>query len=122
MKLLALTFLIIGNLVANQAYADDVSPQPLTRADCDKAGMAWDENANVCIANSGEVSSQPLTRFDCNKAGVAWNDNANACRISIPRRRDHAQLRGGGYLKPASNEKRMRYGRHDVERQGECVR
>jgi hypothetical protein len=22
--------------------------QPLTRADCEKAGMAWDENANVC--------------------------------------------------------------------------
>ena len=79
MKFLALTFLIIGNLIATQVYADDVSPQPLTRADCDKAGMAWDENANVCIANSGEVSSQPLTRLDCNKAGVAWNDNANAC-------------------------------------------
>jgi hypothetical protein len=22
--------------------------QPLTRADCEKAGIAWDENANVC--------------------------------------------------------------------------
>ena len=79
MKFLALTFLIIGNLIATQVYADDVSPQPLTRVDCDKTAMAWDENANVCIANSGEVSSQPLTRLDCNKAGVAWNDNANAC-------------------------------------------
>jgi lipoprotein-anchoring transpeptidase ErfK/SrfK len=78
-KFLALTFLIIGNLIATQVYADDVSPQPLTRVDCDKAAMAWDENANVCIANSGEVSSQPLTRLDCNKAGMAWNDNANVC-------------------------------------------
>jgi hypothetical protein len=78
-KFLALTFLIIGNLIATQVYADDVSPQPLTRVDCDKAAMAWDENANVCIANSGEVSSQPLTRLDCDKAGMAWNDNANVC-------------------------------------------
>jgi hypothetical protein len=79
MKLLALTFLIIGNLVANQAYADDVSSQPLARVDCDKAEMAWDENANVCIANSEEVSSQPLTRSDCDRAGMSWNDNAHVC-------------------------------------------
>ena len=52
MKLLALTVLIIGNLLAHQAYAEDVSTQPLTRADCESAGMAWDEGANVCAANS----------------------------------------------------------------------
>jgi hypothetical protein len=23
--------------------------QPLTRAECEKAGKKWDENANVCI-------------------------------------------------------------------------
>jgi lipoprotein-anchoring transpeptidase ErfK/SrfK len=92
-RLLAITFLIIGNLVANQAYADNVSVQPLTRVDCDKAAMAWDENANVCIANTGEaeshsaleaapkadVSGQPLTRSDCDKAGMSWNDNAHVC-------------------------------------------
>jgi lipoprotein-anchoring transpeptidase ErfK/SrfK len=78
-KLLALTFLIIGNLVANQAYADDVSSQPLTPVDCDKAEMAWDENANVCIANSEEVSSQPLTRSDRDRAGMSWNDDAHVC-------------------------------------------
>jgi len=95
-KLLALTFLIIGNLVANQAYADDVSTQPSTRVDCDKAAMAWDVNANVCVANSGEatsqfaletaakadVSGQPLTRLDCDKAGMSWNDNSNVCGSS----------------------------------------
>src|SRR6266508_2626233 len=92
-RFLVLTFLIIGNLLANQAYADDVSPQPLTRVDCDKAGMAWDVNANVCIANSREakseialetaakadVSGQPLTRLNCDRAGMSWNDNANVC-------------------------------------------
>jgi lipoprotein-anchoring transpeptidase ErfK/SrfK len=85
--------LVIGSLVANQAFAEDVSVQPLTRVDCDKAALAWDENANVCIANSGEaesqfalepaakadVSAQPLTRLDCDKSGMTWNDDANVC-------------------------------------------
>ena len=79
MKLLALTVLIIGNLLAHQAYAEDVSTQPLTRADCESAGMAWDEGANVCAANSKNVSGQPLTRLDCGNARMTWNDNANVC-------------------------------------------
>ena len=78
-RLAALTVLIIGNLLANQVHAEDVSTQPLTRVDCDKAEMAWDANANVCIANSGNVSRQPLTRLSCENAGMAWNDTANVC-------------------------------------------
>jgi lipoprotein-anchoring transpeptidase ErfK/SrfK len=95
-KLLALTFLVIGNLVANQAFAEDISVQPLTRIDCEKAALAWDENANVCIANSGDaesqfalepaakadVSGQPLTKLGCEKSGMSWNDNANECEAS----------------------------------------
>lgn len=73
MRLTALTFLLIGNLLANQAHAEGVAAQPLTRVDCDKAEMAWDEQANVCSL------SQPLTRHDCNKAKMAWNDTANVC-------------------------------------------
>ena len=80
MKLLTLTFLIIGSLATNQAYAEDT--QPLARADCDKAGMAWDANANLCVVNSGDVSPQPLTRLDCEKAGAVWNDNANVCGMA----------------------------------------
>src|SRR5262249_8846769 len=52
--------------------------QPLTRIDCDKAEMAWDENANVCIADA-VGSRQPLTRQGCEMAGMAWNDDANVC-------------------------------------------
>src|SRR5262249_3336584 len=44
----------------------------------DKAEMAWDENANVCIADAGG-SRQPLTRLGCEMAGMAWNDDANVC-------------------------------------------
>ena len=68
--------LLIGNLFANQAQAEDVSTQPLTRVDCDKAEMAWDEQANVCSI------SQPLTRDDCDKAGMAWNDTVNVCEAA----------------------------------------
>ena len=79
MRLLTvLTVFITGIVLANQVHAKDFSIQPLTRIDCDKAEMAWDENANVCIANSGG-SRQPLTRLGCEMAGMAWNDNANVC-------------------------------------------
>jgi lipoprotein-anchoring transpeptidase ErfK/SrfK len=82
--------LIIGNLLAGHAYAEDVTAQPLTRSDCDKAGMSWDDNANVCGKAHAAVKSmpkpqaakslsQPLTRSDCQKAGMTWNGNANVC-------------------------------------------
>jgi lipoprotein-anchoring transpeptidase ErfK/SrfK len=89
----ALSVLLIGNLFANQVLAEDVSPQPLTRFDCDKARMAWDDTANVCGAASlaaeaapeaqgaqtADTAAQPLTREDCAKADMAWDDNANVC-------------------------------------------
>jgi hypothetical protein len=68
----------------------DVEGQPLTRAACDKARLAWNDNRNVCdwkprraIASeeiTGSIaSSQPLTRAACDKAGLAWKDNRNVC-------------------------------------------
>jgi hypothetical protein len=74
-----LAVLIIGNLLVNQSHAEDFSSQPLTRADCYKAELAWDESANVCTASSGDLSGQPLTRLDCEKAGMAWHEGANVC-------------------------------------------
>ena len=66
-----------------------------TRDDCGNAGMAWNDNANVCEAapqaaeGMPEVQSevantvgQPLTRDDCGNAGMAWNDNANVCEAA----------------------------------------
>jgi hypothetical protein len=84
---IALAFLVIGNLIAGQAYAEDVAAQPLTRSDCYKAGMSWDDNANVCgqahaavkSVPKSESLSQPLTRSECHNAGMTWNDNANVC-------------------------------------------
>jgi L,D-transpeptidase catalytic domain len=84
----ALAFLVIGNLLAGPAHAEDA--QPLTRSDCDKAAMSWDDNANVCVQARGgvksmhkseaaEILSQPLTRSECHNAGMMWNDNTNVC-------------------------------------------
>jgi lipoprotein-anchoring transpeptidase ErfK/SrfK len=82
MRLATLTILILGILLVTQGHAEDVSIQPLTRVDCEKAEMAWDENANVCSARSVNVSRQPMTRIDCEKAGMPWNDNANVCGVA----------------------------------------
>ena len=59
MRRIALAFLVIGNLIAGQAYAEDVAAQPLTRSDCYKAGMSWDDNANVCGQGHAAVKNVP---------------------------------------------------------------
>ena len=93
MRPVALSVLLIANLFANQVLAEDVSSQPLTRLDCDKSGMAWDDTANVCGAaflaaeavpeppgaQPVDTAAQPLIRADCDNAGMAWNDTANVC-------------------------------------------
>ena len=89
MRLAASTVFIIGIVLANQVHAKDFSIQPLTRIDCDKAEMAWDENANVCIADAVSAR-QPLTRPGCEMAGMNWNDDANVCSAS---RRKHCRIR-----------------------------
>ena len=84
--------LATGLIVASMALAADAPSQPLTRLECDKAGMHWSEEANVCAepistaatpqsstAFAADIDSQPLTRADCDKAGMRWNDSANVC-------------------------------------------
>jgi len=73
------------------ALAEDAARQPLTRADCEKAGLTWNDNANVCGSRSlkaegqtvsaiaPSVASQPLTRAACDQAGLHWDDGANVC-------------------------------------------
>ena len=92
MKFLALAFLVVVNLIAVPASARDITIQPLTRLECERAAVAWDENRNVCSVNSREaesqtelepgadVSSQPLTRLKCDEAGLTWDENVNVCQ------------------------------------------
>ena len=78
------------NAHAITMVATDVEGQPLTRAACDKAGLAWNDNRNICdweptqqlaseLITGAIASSQPLTRAACGKAALAWNDNGNVC-------------------------------------------
>jgi hypothetical protein len=59
--------------------AGDMSAaQPLTRADCEAAGMAWNDGNNVCGVET-MAEAQPLTRADCEKASMTWNEATNVC-------------------------------------------
>ena len=78
-RIAALSLLVIGSLLATQGHTENISTQPLTRADCYSGEMAWNDSANVCITGSTDVFRQPLTRLDCDKAGMTWNDSANVC-------------------------------------------
>ena len=84
MKRLALVIATITNLLTQHAFAEDISTQPLTRADCVRGGLEWDENANVCSASLIELSRQPLTRSECTAVGSTWNENANVCGWEPP--------------------------------------
>ena len=83
MKPLIALFLIIGSVLATQAFGEDTVPQPLTRADCEAApNRFWSESANVCESGAKgalALKPQPLARRDCEQAGMRWNDNALAC-------------------------------------------
>jgi hypothetical protein len=41
-----------------QTLSTAASNQPLTRSDCDKAGMAWNERGNVCAAKTEGLKGQ----------------------------------------------------------------
>jgi hypothetical protein len=46
MRVLALLSLMTAAI--GPAFAAETTPQPLSRADCEKAGMQWNDTANVC--------------------------------------------------------------------------
>ena len=98
MRLAALTVLLIGNVLASQVHAEEIATQPLTRADCGRAGMTWNDTAKVCLAAQGLEAfvealfaqrtmsqgggNQPLTRQDCDSGDMTWNDAANVCGVA----------------------------------------
>ncbi len=91
MRFVASIFFIIGSLAVTQVFAEDAIPQPLTHADCDKAGLRWNDNTHACGVTFDEGESapqseltaasegQPLTREACELASMYWNDSVNVC-------------------------------------------
>ena len=118
MKLLALTFLVIGNLAATEAFA----LQPLTRADCVKAALVWNDSANVCVGGAGTVSARPLIKSDCGRGRHVVGRECSCVWIGLPAGATYARVRSSSHPGPAPNEKRLRSGRHDVGRHRQCVR
>jgi len=87
-----ITAVLVSLAHAGPTIGTPADVQPLTRVDCDAAGLAWDDNGNVCdwqatkaqiaaesIQEITAASGQPLTRVDCDAAGLAWDDNGNVC-------------------------------------------
>jgi hypothetical protein len=90
MKLVAGLALIILLTITGPIQAADIPSQPLTRFECDTAGLVWNENSNVCgvgseeakVSSSVESSSQPLTRAACDQVGMTWDEKGNVCGSS----------------------------------------
>jgi len=85
--------LVVVSLVTTLAVAEEATPQPLTRAGCDEAGLRWNDNAHACDPDADQVDTepkstavspgQPLTRRGCDLAGMQWNDFANVCDVEF---------------------------------------
>jgi hypothetical protein len=56
------------------AFSAENTPQPLTRADCEKAGMQWNENDNVCGGKEASVTPEEFY--------VVQNPKTKSCKIS----------------------------------------
>jgi lipoprotein-anchoring transpeptidase ErfK/SrfK len=62
------------------AFAAETSSQPLTRADCGKAGMRWSEGANVCTestSTAAQAEAKPESTPGAEKTGSAVFININ---------------------------------------------
>jgi hypothetical protein len=90
MRLSAGLALLILLTITGPIQAADIPSQPLTRSECDKAGLVWNDNSNVCgfgseeakASGSVESSSQPLTRAACDQVGMTWDEKGNVCGSS----------------------------------------
>ena len=98
MKSLAAFSLLIMSVLGGQVFAEDATPQPLTRADCEKTpGWSWSERSNVCDTAKDVAQGpkpQPLTRADCDAAGMAWNERALACEEKSTSTARAAEVKG----------------------------
>jgi hypothetical protein len=59
--------------LASSAFAADPSSQPLTRADCNKAGMSWNEGANVCASKAEGLKAESGAKAQTAKASASSN-------------------------------------------------
>ena len=85
----AVTLLLAGMTVGfGPAFA---APQPLTRADCKKAGMQWNDNANVCGGGSSAANSAKMGKGEGTQTAPAKTPpEAHTQKIEQPLRKNPA--------------------------------
>jgi hypothetical protein len=81
-----LVSLIVLTLGFGPAFA---APQPLTRNDCQKAGMHWDDNANVCGSGGSAANSAKMGKGEGTQTAPAkTSSEAHTKKIKQPHRRN----------------------------------
>ena len=72
----------IAVLVSWPAFAADTASQPLTRADCEKAGIAWDDSANVCASNQGGATQAVVPKAETSTKSMVGSKPAKALEMT----------------------------------------
>ena len=81
--LVSLIVLIVG---FGSAFA---APQPLTRTDCQKAGMHWNDKANVCGGVSSAADSAKMGKGEGTQTAPAKTPSeAHTQKIEQPHRKN----------------------------------
>ena len=81
-----LVSLIVLTVGFGAAFA---APQPLTRADCQKAGMHWNDNANVCGGGSSAEGSAKMGKGEgTQNAPGKTPSGAHTQKIEQPHRKN----------------------------------
>ena len=81
-----LVSLIVLTVGFGAAFA---APQPLTRADCQKAGMHWNDNANVCGGGSSAEGSAKMGKGEgTQNAPTKTPSGAHTQKIEQPHRKN----------------------------------
>jgi hypothetical protein len=85
-----------GVFLISPTAAEETANQPLSRADCAKAGMSWDDAANVCGGKTAahKVESAPKTEATPN-ARTAPKSAAAAKSVAEPKSGATAKAEGG---------------------------
>ena len=93
--------LTVAVACSGYAFAAHQSPQPLRRADCEKAGMRWDNRANVCGANAAaappakeEVKKRQKKVVKHKKAAKKERHPAHASKAHYPAHAAKKERRG----------------------------
>jgi hypothetical protein len=83
--------LTVAVVYSGYACAADAMPQPLRRADCEKAGMKWDENANVCgsaVATTTEKKEVKKAKTGHSKTTPTYHKKTNHPQHYTPTKRE----------------------------------